>query len=88
MPVYPDRILGGKPILSTFIIVPKQMVRTFFRLAIALQFVVLRHFLVADRTLLPWQLSSQVPCALAYPRQGRFRIALRLRLNQTVQRYE
>src|ERR1039458_557352 len=55
-----------------------RMVSTFFRLAIA-ELVVclrahkLRHLLMADRMLLPCQLSGQIPCALAYPTQGRFR---------------
>ena len=69
------------------------MVRAFFRLAIALQAVVLiaqklRHFLMADRMLLPCKLSGQIPCALASPTQGRFRVASRVRFNQTVQRLE
>src|ERR1017187_7194736 len=43
---------------------------------------------MTDRMLLPSQLSSQSPGTLADPPQGRFRIAARFRLNQTVQRDE
>src|ERR1039458_10388453 len=43
---------------------------------------------MTDRMLLPSQLSSQSPGTFADPPQGRFRIAARLRFNQTVQRDE
>ena len=48
------------------------MIRTFLRLAVALQAVVLSaqklgHFLMTDRMLLPRQLRRQIPRALADP---------------------
>src|ERR1039457_4954177 len=43
---------------------------------------------MTDRMLLPSQLSSQSPGTFADAPQGRFRIAARLRFNQTVQRDE
>lgn len=52
-----------------------RMIRTFLRLPVALQAVVLItqklcHFLMTDRMLLPSQLSGQSPGTLAYPAQG------------------
>src|SRR3990167_9314409 len=70
-----------------------RMIRTFLRLPVALQAVILiaqklRHFLITDRMLLPSQLRGQCPGALAYAAQGGFGIAPRFRFNQMRQRGE
>jgi hypothetical protein len=67
------------------------MIRTFLRLAVALQAEALtaqklRHLLMADRMLLPSQMSGQIPSALAYPTQGRLRIASCFRFYHALQR--
>ena len=70
--------------------VPVGMIVAFFRLAVALQAVVLImkqlcNFFVTDRMVLSRQLCGQCPSALAYPAQRGFRIPMRFRFYQAIQ---